>query len=443
MFGLKKLVKTRKRVGGPADLSITNGADEEEVTNKIEGERSIPNVARRGQMMSRPVWIGVTCLTFIALAAVAFTSRDSGTTDAAKEKKETTSTPPAPRTTAALAPLELPDLAPTKPIESPSFSASSTPAQASGSAGAIAVIPNGGKPPPGAHVPAISGSDVGAPPGGSPAGFGGSGPYPQTSGGKRVLSPEEEWRKRRLEGGLVAYQSGATTSGAGPADTGPGQGMGGGPGPGPSAGASQVDEYSNKLRVTAVPDARAMRLMDRNFLLGRGKMIDCTTLTRIDTTQPGQLICTNDADVYSDNGNVLLLEKGTEFIGTQKNGLQQGQARVFILWEEARTPKGVRIQLASPAADSLGAPGVDGYVDTHFWQRFGGALMLSIVQDATSKAGSQAPSTTGAGRDAVAEALHNSVNIPPTLRKNHAQTITVAVARDIDFRPVYSLEATK
>lgn len=435
MFGLKKLFKPAKRVGGPADLSITDGSTETPLKEKkIEGERSIPNIARRNTM-SKPLMIGATALSALAVAAIAFMGHDSTPDSTAKpglaDAKKTAVAAP---TSANLQPLDFGGLTATNPnaaVEK-SVPALSGAEAKQGLQGAqvqpIPVAPRSGS------VPAIAAGDV-------PTGAYPSPSYSSSSGGKATMSPEEAWRKRRMESGVTAYErEPAAGNNAPPAQVQPGTAFGGG-----DAAVNPGDEFSSKLKVTASGEARASRVMDRDFLLARGKSTSCTTISRVDSTQPGLVTCVGDSDVYSDNGNVLLFEKGTDYIGVMRGGLQQGQARVFILWEEARTPKGVKVMLASPAADALGATGVDGYVDTHFWQRFGGALMLSIVQDATARAGSaqSAPATAGAGQDAASEAVRNSINIPPTLKKIHGQTVTIQVARDIDFRPVYALESAR
>ena len=41
------------------------------------------------------------------------------------------------------------------------------------------------------------------------------------------------------------------------------------------------------------------------------------------------------------------------------------------VWNEARTPSGVIVPLASAGADELGRAGLPGSVDRHFWERFG------------------------------------------------------------------------
>jgi len=37
-------------------------------------------------------------------------------------------------------------------------------------------------------------------------------------------------------------------------------------------------------------------------------------------------------------------------------------------------------------------------------------------------------------------ALENSINIPPTLYKNHGDVVSIFVARDLDFSSVYDLK---
>lgn len=130
-------------------------------------------------------------------------------------------------------------------------------------------------------------------------------------------------------------------------------------------------------------------------------------------------------------------------LGEYRGGLQQGRRRLFVLWTRAVTPTGVAVALASPAADALGRSGFDGMVDTHFWDRFGGALLLSIVDDGVYTAVGQNDGASSTGRlpsDAASVALQGSVDIPPTLRKGQGAEVTIFVAQDLDFAGVYRLQ---
>src|SRR3546814_7098585 len=96
------------------------------------------------------------------------------------------------------------------------------------------------------------------------------------------------------------------------------------------------------------------------------------------------------SDWSSDVCSSDLMEKGTRVLGEYRGDIQQGQNRLFVLWTRAVTPRGVRIDLASPGADALGRAGLAGAVDSFFWARFGGDLLLSLVDDAAYIAGQAA-----------------------------------------------------
>ena len=201
----------------------------------------------------------------------------------------------------------------------------------------------------------------------------------------------------------------------------------------------------DKLRHgSAIGLAKASRLPDRNYLITAGTSIPCTLQTAMDTSTPGYVTCLIGSDVYSDNGAVILMEKGTKVLGEYHSGLRQGQKRLFVLWTRAVTPAGVAIGLASPASDALGRAGFDGAIDTHFWERFGGALLLSIVDDATGAAasrGNQNGETVRVPSDAAAVALQNSINIPPSLTKAQGSQVAIFAAQDFDFSAVYGLKS--
>ena len=196
--------------------------------------------------------------------------------------------------------------------------------------------------------------------------------------------------------------------------------------------------------MTPVGQARAGRLPDRNLLITAGTSVPCILQTAMDSTTPGYVTCVLPRDAWSDNGAVVLMERGTRVLGEYRGGLQQGRRRLFVLWTRAVTPTGVAVALASPAADALGRSGFDGVVDTRFWDRFGGALLLSIVDDGVYAAAGQGDGGSATARlpsDAAAVALQGSVDIPPTLRKGQGTEVSIFVAQDLDFAGVYQLRS--
>jgi type IV secretion system protein VirB10 len=211
------------------------------------------------------------------------------------------------------------------------------------------------------------------------------------------------------------------------------------------AAAAPSGPLSALLHATLTPTARAEMLPTQRLLLPKGAFIDCTLETAIDSTLPGMTTCVMATDVFGVDGKVVLMERGTKLIGETQGQVQQGQARVFVLWTEARTPAGVVVPLASPGADELGRSGLPGEVNRHFWERFGAAMLISIVDGAVEAASTRNGGGTvvvdPAGSQVMTEVLKGTVNIPPTVVKKNGDRIQVLVARDLDFRSVYELRA--
>jgi len=209
-------------------------------------------------------------------------------------------------------------------------------------------------------------------------------------------------------------------------------------------------QFQKLLKPTVMEGSRASQLSNRNLLIAMGTSIPCVLETALSSDQPGFTSCEIPRDVLSDNGRVVLLEKGTQIVGEYRGGLKRGQSRLFVLWTRAKTPTGVIITLASPATDALGRAGFDGYVDIHWWERFGSALLLSVVGDGLQMAGSQlqnsnvqVQNTTSSGNNAASIAVEQSINIPPTLTKHQGELVSIFVARDLDFSSVYRLQTVE
>ena len=246
---------------------------------------------------------------------------------------------------------------------------------------------------------------------------------------------------------LLVYTASGT--GAGSAATAVPLGSGGGAVPaadaaGP-AGQPAPDALAARLQPTRLSGVAAGVLRNQPYLLTTGTVIPCILQTAMDSTLPGFVTCVVPQDVLGKTG-LTLLDRGTRVVGEFRGGVRQGVERMFVVWTRAETPQGVVIALDSPATDPLGRSGLDGAVDRHFWQRFGGALLLSFV-DGALQAGVAAASkegattiNTGRTQSVIAESLRGSIDLPPTLRKNPGEPVSVFVARDLDFSGVYRLQ---
>lgn len=205
---------------------------------------------------------------------------------------------------------------------------------------------------------------------------------------------------------------------------------------------ARVTALDTLRQTSAIGQARAGALADRNLVLTAGAALPCILQTAMDSTTPGYVSCILPSDVYSESGSVVLMERGTRVLGEYQGGLQQGRKRLFVVWNRAVTPAGVTIGLASPASDALGRAGFDGDIATHFWARFGGALLLSLVDDGLYAAVGRddaARNTARVPSDAAGVALQSSVDIPATLRKAQGAEVSIFVAQDLNFTSVYRL----
>ncbi|WP_273757592.1 type IV secretion system protein VirB10 [Bartonella sp. AU55XJBT] len=214
---------------------------------------------------------------------------------------------------------------------------------------------------------------------------------------------------------------------------------------------SNDDSGALNLQPVRLGRSHAAQLRNRDLLITQGTQIDCTLETKIITSQPGMTTCHLTRDIYSTSGRVVLLDRGSKVVGFYQSGLQQGQTRVFVQWLRIETPSGVIVNLDSPGTGPLGESGIGGWVDRHFWERFSGAIMVSIIGDLgewvrgkinkSSKEDKENPQPQGAhnAESVVSDVLQNSINIAPTLYKNQGERINIFVARDLDFSDVYSL----
>jgi type IV secretion system protein VirB10 len=236
----------------------------------------------------------------------------------------------------------------------------------------------------------------------------------------------------------------------------------------PSEGSSAGGEYQsrpgtvgNSLFSSSTPVARASRLSDQNLVLPKGRQADCILTGRIIDEVPGFTSCVLSQNLYSDNGRVLLLERGSELSGEYGVTNQPGLRRLFVTWNRVKTPQGVEVDLSSPGADALGTSGIPGNVDNRWTERVGAALILSFIKDVSvavinaqaRNRNSNATSVTieqqqplgqnslNAGFSLADEVVRQTIKTRPTISIDEGSRISIYVARDLDFSPVYALKS--
>lgn len=215
-----------------------------------------------------------------------------------------------------------------------------------------------------------------------------------------------------------------------------------------NSGAKGGGEIDDMLAGGVYANGSAKKKSNLNLLLIHGTQIPCALQTRLVTDQPSIVICQITKNIYSADGSTLLIERGSKVFGEQKKAIITGQNMAFVNWSEIDTPHGIRIRIDSLGTDSLGASGMNVWVDEKWGKRFGGAILLSFIRDGLAT-GSQIASrgssqivyeNSEANTGRMAEiALENSINIQPTGYALQGQLFNILVSRDVDFSSIYSV----
>jgi type IV secretion system protein VirB10 len=254
---------------------------------------------------------------------------------------------------------------------------------------------------------------------------------------------------------IMSYEDRATPLAARPVQDGSGVPRATGPGASASLSSGGLaepdDALSSRLRPSRMASARATVLQNPELTVPVGTRIPCIPEMPVDSAVAGFFSCITPVDVRGSTGTVVLMERGTRIVGEVRSGLTRGSRRLFVVMTQALTPGGVQMELNSPGADVMGQAGLDGEVDSHFFERFRGAMLLAFLdtglQAAATVASNALNNSNGVtfnqfqsgGQRATSQALEPDINIPSTLRRSQAEPMTVFVARNLDFSDVYRL----
>ena len=212
--------------------------------------------------------------------------------------------------------------------------------------------------------------------------------------------------------------------------------------------------FGGQLQGSATARVSASMLGNRSLILPKGTAFTCALKTKLISANSGLVGCLVQRHVFSDDGRVLLIERGSHIDGEYRiASVRPGTVRIPVLWTRIRTPNGVTVEIDSPGTGQLGESGIDGHVDNRWGERIGAAMLLSLIDDSVKlviqnqASDTQAntvvlPSTTANTSKLAEKVLDSTINIPPLVYQNQGGIVGIYVARDVDFSSVYELKAT-
>ena len=461
-----------------SDLGAGPAADGNTIS-PLPGEPGIPNVAARQRIsMSKKGLLAVLLLVGSLVAVAAFTiqrfSASGKKTDeesklvkdkpsAATSEPRRLEMPPAPTASAAVATApRIPALTPTADDLSEPIGVRRTGSGATASGGPKVAPPEdapvllvttrpGALPAPGASTR--------RPDAAAPSSEGTPAPEPADPNDPiAATSRNLQGYQRHLQGMLESLTKTAALATGQATGTMPSGALLGGP---PMAGtppaavaAAGAGLFGGQLQGSATPKVAASMLGNRSLTLPKGTAFTCALKTKVISATSGLVGCQVQRNVFSDDGRVLLIERGSHLDGEYRiASVRPGTVRIPVLWTRIRTPLGVTVDIDSPGTGQLGESGIDGYVDNRWGERIGAAMLLSLIDDSVKlviqnqASDRQAdtivlPSTTANTSKLAEKVLDSTINIPPLIYQNQGSIVGIYVARDVDFSLVYELKPT-
>lgn len=229
------------------------------------------------------------------------------------------------------------------------------------------------------------------------------------------------------------------------------------------AGEDRNSKYLAAASSLADRSATARQIKRIDAFIPEGTMIPGILETAIVSDLPGQVRAIVSQDVHSFDGRRILIPTGTRLIGEYQSEITRGQKRIFVIWSRLIRDDGVTVRLNSIGADSLGRSGLTGRVDNKYRERFGSAILLSIVGAGASyltgfgsgqafgNNNDDAADAEALARETIAQtfsdmanqALSENLRIPPTISVSQGERIFVYVRQDLDFSALYDDPVTE
>jgi type IV secretion system protein VirB10 len=216
---------------------------------------------------------------------------------------------------------------------------------------------------------------------------------------------------------------------------------------GPSnAGNEQQSAAATKRRVER-RDREIDKAEGKQHRIFEGTVLESVLTNRLDGSFSGPVNCMLTANIYSRNGQHLLVPQGTRALGEVKRVSNVGQNRLAVVFHRLIMPDGYSVSLDQfQGMNQIGETGLRDKVNHHYIQVFGISLAIGAIaglaQADTHRGLYQ--SSSDAYRQGFAESLSQSslrildryLNILPTVTIREGHRVKIYLADDL-LLPAY------
>ena len=205
---------------------------------------------------------------------------------------------------------------------------------------------------------------------------------------------------------------------------------------------SSNEDFMRTASTQSYDTVRATTIANPGRTIVQGTSLAAVLETAVSTELPGIIRAVVSHDVYSYDGENILLPRGSRLIGSYNSDVSIAQNRAQIAWNRAVTPAGVSVELGGYGADQLGMSGQSGQVDTRFRQRFGSAALISLItlgpqfilKEGTSDTSRDAAEDLSSDlEDTTQGVMAEYLTLGPVIYIDQGTAISVMVNRDLVF----------
>ena len=186
-----------------------------------------------------------------------------------------------------------------------------------------------------------------------------------------------------------------------------------------------------------------------NYRLFEGTILETVLTNRMDSTFSGPVSCMLTTNIYSHDGEKLLIPRGSRVLGEVRKVESFGDQRVAVVFHRLIMPDGFSVTLDQfKGLDQVGETGLRDEVNHHYLQVFGASIAIGAFAG-LSQAGTRYglnESAADAYRQGVTDSLSQSamhmldryLNILPTFTVREGYRIKVYLSQDL-LLPAYDV----